>query len=421
MLFFSPAAGAAEVVTLSFPDALAAALANNLVLKNADISSAQSEIDLRIAEGRRLPEVDMSGRYARLELPASSDIPIPGVSFPESEADVSLGATMPLYTGGRIASSLRQAKTGSELSAEAANRTRGDTLLETATAFLELLAAQQFVVIAGESLDSSRRHLRDVRLLLEKGQVAQVDLFRSELDEAERERDIASAEANLTRRSEQLASIIFPDRFVSLRAEWEVPGPQDLFSVDEWFALAAEGSLEISSARLALDLAQEQVTAARAGHRPAFGLFGNYGARGEDFSYTSEDHYWNTGLNLSFPLYRGGRTARAVERALLDEAKARNGLTETRRRVGRGVIERHAAVVLARKQYAAAVKAVRAGEENLRVTNLKYREGLVTNTDVIDALLSLSRSRFDHVQALKEFHINRYGLMRLAGTIEEIL
>ena len=116
-----------------------------------------------------------------------------------------------------------------------------------------------------------------------------------------------------------------------------------------------------------------------------------------------------------------GRLSRDVEKARLDVEKARNGLTEIRRLVGRGIIEHHAAVVLARKHYAAAVKAVRAGEENLRVTNLKYREGLVTNTDVIDALLSLSRSRFDRVQALKNFHINRYGLMRLAGTIEEIL
>ena len=55
------------------------------------------------------------------------------------------------------------------------------------------------------------------------------------------------------------------------------------------------------------------------------------------------------------------------------------------------------------------------------VTLRQFARWIVANTDVIDALLSLSRSRYDRVQALKDFHINRYGLMRLAGTIEEIL
>ena len=57
----------------------------------------------------------------------------------------------------------------------------------------------------------------------------------------------------------------------------------------------------------------------------------------------------------------------------------------------------------------------------LRVTRLKYSQGLISNTDVIDAMLSLSRSRFDLIQALKDYYTNRTRLMRLAGTIEEIL
>lgn len=419
-LFLSPAA-AGDVVTLSLADALDAAMANNLQVQNAALATAQSQQDRTIADGRRLPELDIEGSYTRLELPAASDIPVPGFGFPESDADVAVKGTLPLYTGGRISSARRLAATGVELSSRSEGLTRDDVILETASTYLELLAAQQFAVIAKEALDTSRRHLEDVRLLLEKGQVAQVDLFRSELDEAERERDIASAEANLTRRAEQLSSIIFPDRHVTITAQWEVPPPRELPDLEEWVVMAEDGSGEVAAAKLSLTLAEEGVSAARAERRPVFGLFGAYGAQGEDFSYTSRDRYWNAGLSLSFPLYRGGRTSLAVEKALLEEEKARNSLTIARRGIRRGVVERHAAVVLALKQHAAAVKAVRAAGENHRVTDLKYREGLVTNTDVIDALLSLSRARFDHVQALKDYHINRFGLMRLAGTIEDIL
>ena len=84
-------------------------------------------------------------------------------------------------------------------------------------------------------------------------------------------------------------------------------------------------------------------------------------------------------------------------------------------------MDAHAGTTLALRVHAAAVKAVTAGEENLRVTTLKYSQGLISNTDVIDAMLSLSRSRFDLIQALKDYYTNRTRLMRLAGTIEEIL
>ena len=87
---------------------------------------------------------------------------------------------------------------------------------------------------------------------------------------------------------------------------------------------------------------------------------------------------------------------------------------------GRRIVEARTGTALAKRQRATALKAVTAGEENLRVTTLKYRQGLVANIDVIDALLSLSRSQLDRVRALRDYHVAHARLMRLAGTIEDL-
>ena len=286
--------------------------------------------------------------------------------------------------------------------------------------FVELLAAQHFIDIAMEALEGSNGHLTDISALLKQGLVARVDLYRTEVTVARRERDLAAAETNAVRRSEHLSSLIFPDRIVTVRARGEVPPPEEERSVDEWMSIAEERSPEIILSRHSLELARTGVEAARAERWPRLGLFGAYGAKDERFSFDDEDRYWNAGAALTRPLYMGGRTILGIDVARDTERQADNDIVQVRRFIRRGIVDADAGTTLALRQYAAAVKAVTAAEENLRVTRLKYNQGLISNIDVIDALLSFSRSRFDRIQALKDFHINRARLMRLAGTIEEL-
>jgi outer membrane protein len=412
---------AGSTITVTLHEALVTVLQNNLDLANAVLETSKSEKGRKIVDRERLPELSLDGRYTRLETPEASEIPLPGYSFPESEADLALVATMPLWTGGRLASASRQAATGADLAKEAERIARFDLLLETATAFYELLAAQKLVEISRESLESSRQHLADVRSLFDQGQVAKADLYRTELNVAERERDVAGADANLARRSEHLSFLIFPDRIVDLRASWVPAEPGDPPPVQEWMALALDHSPELASARLSLELAGEEVTGARAERYPNFGLFGAYGARDDHLSYRGDDRYWNAGLALSMPLFKGGRTGLEIDQSREGEEQASNSTVTIRRRVRRGLVDAHVGTVLALRQFAAAEKAVRSAGENDRVTRLKYREGLVPNIDVIDALLSLSRAQFDRIEALKNYYTNRTRLMRLAGTIEEVL
>jgi outer membrane protein TolC len=414
-----PAQGG-ETVTLTLPEALQTVLANNLDLANAALETARAEKERAITVRKQLPDVSLSAGYTRLEEPRSAAPPLPGFTLPDSESAVAATAKMPLYTGGRLKSAREISSRGVELTREKERRARSDILLETATVFYDLRASRRLVEIAGEALASSRRHLDDVKALLAQGLTARVDLFRSELNAAQRERDLADAEALHLLKAEHLSSLLFPDRIVGVKAEWQPAEPEELPSVEEWMAVAEERSPEIISTRLSLDLAGTAVEAARAERMPSVGLFGSYGARDEHFTFADEDRYWKAGMSLSLPLYRGGRTLLEIDRSRDAAAQASNSVVSTRRLVRRRIVEARIGTTLAKRQRATALKAVTAGEENLRVTTLKYRQGLVANIDVIDALLSLSRARFDRVQALRDYHIAHARLMRLAGTIEDL-
>ena len=138
LFLLAPAAAGEEpppgsTITLTFTEALRTALQNNLDLANAGLETEKSEKEKKIVDREQLPALSLDAGYTRLSIPETSDIPIPGFNLPDSEADLSLTATMPLYTGGRLPAARRQATEELDLTKVAERGTRGDILLETAT------------------------------------------------------------------------------------------------------------------------------------------------------------------------------------------------------------------------------------------------------------------------------------------------
>ena len=60
-----------------------------------------------------------------------------------------------------------------------------------------------------------------------------------------------------------------------------------------------------------------------------------------------------------------------------------------------------------------AKRAIEQAEENLRITELKYNEGLERETDYLDAIFNLSRSQYNQVAVLRTAFQNNFRLIRM--------
>ncbi len=407
-------------VTLSLTEVIDTALKNSLDLSNAELDVAMAEQDRLIAGRQRLPEVTFNTTFTRMDQGSTGLASIPGFTLPGTEADLSVSAQVPLYTGGRISSGYKQASLGYDLSVESRRAALGDLLRDVTTLYYRILSAGEQIDIAEEALRVSRQHLRDVNLLLKQGIVARIDLVRSELDVAEREKDLAGAVTRRNVASEQLSAVLFPDSFVSLNAKGGFSEPAATPSPADWFDTAMKHSPEIRSAHLGLRLAGARVELARADDNATLALFGQYGAKDEDFTTGQDARYWNAGVSFSKPLYLGGRNRAAVKKEIDSVQQAKNNVVMAERNIRSGIVEIIENMKLSASEFSAAMKAIEAGEENLRITRLKYKQGLIANTDVIDAQLALTRSRLLRITALQGYHTNRTRLLRTAGASEEI-
>ncbi|MBI3788045.1 MAG: TolC family protein, partial [Ignavibacteriales bacterium] len=58
---------------------------------------------------------------------------------------------------------------------------------------------------------------------------------------------------------------------------------------------------------------------------------------------------------------------------------------------------------------------VKQAEENYRITNGKFKQGIALNTDLLDAEVALLQSKTNYTQALVDFEIAEAALERSIG------
>ncbi len=92
---------------------------------------------------------------------------------------MSLNFSFPLFTGGRLTSSYRQASYNYQATSESIRQARQETILKVKQAFYGYLLARQFVDVAEESVALAEKHLKNVRNLAEVGMATKFDLLRA--------------------------------------------------------------------------------------------------------------------------------------------------------------------------------------------------------------------------------------------------
>ena len=58
-------------------------------------------------------------------------------------------------------------------------------------------------------------------------------------------------------------------------------------------------------------------------------------------------------------------------------------------------------------------RSIEQAQENLRITQLKYDEGLQRESDLLDAITSLSRSQYNYVAVLRTAFSNNFQITRM--------
>jgi outer membrane protein TolC len=280
-----------------------------------------------------------------------------------------------------------------------------------------LLLAEKSVLVIQEALTSARASLSMVESRFRSGFVVKSDLLRAQVRIAELEQELLTATSRVDIAQAQLAGAMGEaenrryDPVNMLENCREIAGSRQV-----WVDRALDRRPDLQQVRIQEKIVEKEIAKARAAHLPDLNLFGTYEINSEDFSETADNY--TVGAMLRLNLYSGHRLSAKTAEARAD----RRQVEAMRRGLELGIrVETKQAFLEARsawKRIGVAQKAVNQSEEGLRIVKNRYKSGLLTIVDLLDAEVTLQRARTRHFQSLHDYKVARIQLALAAGTLD---
>jgi outer membrane protein TolC len=118
---------------------------------------------------------------------------------------------------------------------------------------------------------------------------------------------------------------------------------------------------------------------------------------------------------MSFDVWNWGTTVHQTDEAKAQLSQAEDGLAQLKDGVTLDVTRNYLNLLRAKERIAVAGQGVTQAEENYRVTNAKFKQGLSLNTDLLDAEVALLQSKTNYTQSLVDYELAEAGLERAIG------
>ncbi|MDU2181333.1 MAG: TolC family protein [Veillonella sp.] len=167
----------------------------------------------------------------------------------------------------------------------------------------------------------------------------------------------------------------------------------------------------------ALDVksAEEAVKSAKSGYLPTVAVKAGRGYADLDGYFGTSTKSWSVGATASWSLWDGGATQNAIKKANAQLEQAKEANLATVDAVLLAVQKAYLNLRSAEQTIQSTQTAVAQGQESFRIATLRYRAGVGTNLDVLDAETKLTDARNNYVQALYNYNISIAALEQLTG------
>jgi multidrug efflux system outer membrane protein len=395
-------------------DLVARAEARNTSLQAAAARVAQARALVRDAQGRLLPSLGASAGVSR-------GTPQPGLGAPP-------GAVANLGSAGFTAAwepdvfgKLSGARDAAALDARSRVALEQDARLlvgaEVAQAYFGLRGLDDERALVRQTVDAYRDTLKLTERRFQAGDVAELDLARVRAEVASTTSQALALDRDRALHEHALAVLLGegPSTFKLAEQAWDGGGLPVVPPGVPSTVLTRRS--DVAAAQLAMQAAEARAGVARKAWFPDIALTGNAGYASTDLGHLFDwsARAWGIGALLSLPLFDGGRRAAGVQAAdaRWDEAAA---LYREQVLVAfRDVEDQLASLRLLADQSDAQTAAVDAATRATALSDTRYRNGLVSQLELLDARRSELADRRVAVQVRAQRYEATVGLVRALG------
>ena len=401
---------AADAVQLTLDESINMALTNNQSIKVA--LSDKEAANWKVKEAKGNSNLNVSARHSDARYRAyNSTKTVYSIGDLYSN---SITATLPIYTGGKLEGTIKQAEVGYEIADLGLANTMQQVKMDATVAYYSILQATNLVQVSQQSVDSLNEHLKNVKAQYSVGTVAKSDVLRSEVELANAEQTLIKA-----KNSFELAVSNF-NNIVGLPLETEVSIKDELKyekydkTLDESIAYAKEHRPDGIQAQKAIDAAKAGVRVAESGKIPQLSFQGTKGWSNDEFP---GGHYptWQVALVADVNVFDGNITKAKVKQAEAGMDKSLEQAKQKQDGIQLEVRQAYLNMLEAEKRISTSKVTVDKGQEDFKIAQVRYSAGVGTNLDVIDSQLALTQAKTNYIQAMYDYNTSRAKLDKAMG------
>lgn len=424
---------------LTFKQAIDVALEKNIDILRAQNTLEGQQSAVLSAYGNFLPSLSASGGWTRSEThqPGSTGgfinvggqlIPSAGTSGVTTSNSFRTGisASMTLFDGFNNTSNLNRASATAVSNEFALYRTRQSIVFQTQTLYLQVLRNRTLLSVSQDNLKRSQQQLQRIVESNKVGAVAAADVYRQQVQTANDELLLISAQNKYDISKVDLLFLLSLD----VVQDYDISDSQLIAEAEKADAAEAKGLYsdynQLVNQALASrpdyqaslynkQSAESDVTISRSGYLPTISASAGYSLNNSEISSISDNKFMNWGLSFSLPLFNGFQTNTQVQAAKLQLRNSEDQVAQAARQVQVDVRKAKLNFESAIKQLDVSVKTVISAEEDRRIAEERYSLGAGILLDLLTANANYTQALSNKVNAQYDLVLAKQQLKYVVG------
>lgn len=412
LLVISPVIANAQEqpIILTLDEAIEIALRDNRDILLNQEKLLQARLKIQEAKSGYLPEVNLGSTAARTRGLYRKDI---------TQYSTSAGMRQYLYKGGETVNTLRQAKYKADAQDEVLAKTIDEIMLDVRKAFYTLSIAKEFVQMNVKILENSTQHLESTLLRYEQGEASESEILKvkSSLSEAK-----SLYESSLNQQDSACAllkNLLYIEEKTNLDIKGDFEYAPRQTAIDEAILKALSLRPEIRQYEAQAQADRAAIEIAKAGNRPSiYGSFDYYSRSTTQLTFSPSkgwQDYNVIGATLSWPIFDGWATKYKVEQAVSDFKQTQILQNKLKVDIATQVKEAYLALKTALAKLNPAKRDIELYENNVKVIQARYKDGISSDLDLEDAHLAFLISQFNHKQYIYDCLVAKAKLDKSMG------
>ena len=401
---------AADTVELSLEDSIQMAFENNRSIKQSLAQVDEARWNLSSARRSAGPTLTWQGTANR----------VGGKYYEHADYNNTYGNTLQAGYNLDTSGSLKHTRERASYALNAADLTLENTKqsvkLQTTQAYYQLLECRNLVDVDQEAVDTLQEHLSNVNAQYRVGTVAKSDVLASEVQLANAQQSLVTAQNNYDIAMASLNNIIgLPsDTILSVKDQLQYTAYPDL-NLDKCTVYALDNRPDGIAADYQVEQSKEALAIAKAGHLPTVTAAVTRSLTGRDEFKEDITGQWTAGLTASWNIFDNGQVTASVEQAKAGLRAAEESAAATKETIQLNVREQYLSLLAAEKNIQTTSKAVEQAEEDYKIAQVRYSAGVDTNLSVMDAQEKLTSARTNYYTALYNYNTSKAALDKAMG------